>query len=470
MNEPCPIPFVFSLFRAFVIVRTDGDPFKKLLMRAPLFVVFAFGVYCGLTAAEDWPQFRGPRGDGCSEARNLPITWGGFEPPLWQATIPGRGWSSPIVVGERIWLTAAESTALPTKDREARLAQGVYRDFAEQFQAHSSVTLYAVEVAAHTGQVLRTLELFSVDDPPPIHATNTYASPTPVADGERLYCHFGPLGTAALDISTGKVIWKQRFAFDDITGPGSSPVLWRDRLILPCDGVDRQFVVALDKWTGEIVWRTSRPKIDAADGKRRRAFSTPLVIEHAGREQLIVPAAQWALAYDPATGSELWRVNCGVGQHATVPRPVYRDGLVYVCTGFPQPQLWAIRAGGSGDVTETHVAWKYDKQVPDISSPVIVGDEIYFVSSLGIATCLDAATGALRWQQRLGGNFAASPLAADGRLYFTSREGITTVIRPGREYQELARSELFGQTLASLAVSGKTLLIRADRTLYCVGR
>ncbi|HMC12231.1 MAG TPA: PQQ-binding-like beta-propeller repeat protein, partial [Pirellulaceae bacterium] len=232
---------------------------------------------------------------------------------------------------------------------------------------------------------------------------------------------------------------------------------------------DQQFVVGINIETGQTIWKTPRPKIDDPDGIHRRAFSTPLVIEYAGRKQAIVPGAQWAVAYDPQSGRELWRVNLG-DCHALIPRPVFRDGLVYVCTGFMKPQLVAIRVDGSGDVTQTRVAWKYDKQVPEISSPVIVDNEIYFVSPLGVATCLDATSGELVWQQRIGGNFAASPLAADGKLYFTSREGTTTVLRPGHTYHELARNQHFGHTMASLAVCGQALLIRADRLLYCVGK
>src|SRR5262245_38400158 len=268
---------------------------------------------CLPAAAADWPQFRGPHGDGTAEARNLPTAWGGFGTIAWQVEIPGRGWSSPIVLGDRIWLTHAETTALSDREREKRLADSVLRDFAEQFQAHAAVTLYAAEYDAKTGDLLRNVELFTCKAPPPIHATNTYATPTPASDGERLYCHFGPLGTAALDLKTGEVAWQQRFIFDDITGPGSSPLLVRDKLIFPCDGVDQQFVVALDKRTGQVAWKTPRPKIDAAEGKHRRAFSTPLWFVHAGREQVVVPAAQWACSYDPENGRELWRVNFGDG-------------------------------------------------------------------------------------------------------------------------------------------------------------
>jgi len=287
-------------------------------------------------------------------------------------------------------------------------------------------------------------------------------------------------------MQSGKVLWKQRFDFDEITGPGSSPSIDDKLVIIPCDGADRQFVVALDIETGQAVWKTPRPTISDPDGIHRRAFSTPLLLykpearargpqpetsnlKPETRAQAIIPGAQWLISYDPATGRELWRVNMG-DCHAIIPRPVYRDGIVYVCTGYMKPQLWAVRTDGSGDVTDTHVAWKYDKQVPEISSPIIIGSEIYFVSSLGILTCLDAASGAQVWQHRFGGNFSASPIAADGKIYFTSREGVTTVIRPGRPYDELARNQLFGQTLASPAICGNALIIRADRILYCLGQ
>jgi outer membrane protein assembly factor BamB len=420
-------------------------------------------------AAADWPQFRGPAGDGCSAARGLPTSWGGFEPVAWQAEIPGQGWSSPVVIGDRIWLTSAEPTLLSTQVRERKLTASIYRDYRDQLQVHASVTCYAVEVAAADGKVLRVIELFTCDDPPPIHATNGYASPTPASDGQRLVCHFGSLGTACLDMPTSQVVWKDRFQFDEITGPGSSPALADKLVIIPCDGADQQFVVGLDIQTGKTIWKTPRPAIDDTNGIHRRAFSTPLVVEHAGRKQAIVPGAQWVVSYDSASGAELWRVSFGDG-HAIIPRPVFHEELVYICTGYPKPQLWAVRVDGSGDVTPTHVAWKSDKQIPEIASPILVGSELYFVSSLGIATCLDAASGEQVWQHRLGGNYFASPLAADGKLYFTSREGITNVLRAGREFQLLARNQLFGQSMASLAVCGQSLLIRADRLLYCVGK
>ena len=431
-------------------------------------IVFAFAATITIAAAvraDDWPQFRGPRGDGICQAKGLPTKWTDGENIAWQTEIPGRGWSSPIVLGNRIWLTTAEPLALPTKEREARLAKLPY--VPQDLTAYAAVSVYAIELDVETGQRLREIELFTVENPPIIHANNSYASPTPVCDGKFLYCHFGALGTCALDLAAGNVVWHERHIIDEITGGGGSPVLWKDLLIFACDGADEQFVVALDKATGKVAWKTPRPPIDASDSKLRRAFSTPLVIKHAGREQMLLPGAQWACGYDPASGKELWRVNIGDG-HALVPRPVYQDGIAYICTGFMKPQLVAVRVDGSGDVTDSHVLWTYDKQVPEISSPLVSGGEIYFVSSLGVATCLDAKTGELLWQERLGGNFAASPLLADGKLYFTSQEGTTTVVQPGRKFHELAKNQLFGQTMASLAVCGDGLLIRTSSHLYCV--
>lgn len=429
-----------------------------------IFVVF------GLLAAEirggDWPAFRGPHGDGHADAGRLPTTWGGTSAPsVWETVIPGRGWSSPIVIGDRVWLTYGEELALSDTARQKRLASNPFGS--EDFHAHAAVTLYAIELALDTGKILRQLELFTSENPAPIHVANSYASPTPVTDGERLYCHFGSLGTVAVDLASGAVVWKQVFAQDDITGAAGSPVLWSDHLIFTCDGFDQQFVVALDRRTGEIAWRTPRPPIQVTDGKLRRTFSTPLVIEYAGRSQLIAPAAQWLVSYDPATGNEWWRARIATG-YSIVPRPVFRDGLVYVCSGYMRPELWAVRADGTGDVSATHVAWTFKRQVPEIASPIVVGEQIYFVSVGGVATSLRAADGKFLWQHRLTGSYSASPLAADGKLYFTNEEGLTTVVVPGPEYRELAQNQLVGRTRASLAVAGESLLMRSDPVLYCI--
>jgi outer membrane protein assembly factor BamB len=420
--------------------------------------------------AQDFPQFRGPGGDGRVVAKNLPERWdgGGFNDSSWQTDIPGNGWSSPIVIGNRIWLTSAEQLALTAKRKEQKLAANPLFSVYE-FQAHANVTMFAIEVDATSGKLLRNIELFTADDPKPIHAQNSYASPTPVSDGERLYCHFGSLGTCCLDQATGKVLWKERLTIDEITGPGGSPVLWNNLVIFACDGADQQFVIALDKLTGQEVWRTKRPPMAGSEDKLRRAFSTPLLTNHDGKEQLISAGAQWVCSYQPSTGKEIWRANFGEG-HAVVPRPVFQDGLVYICTGFMKPELWAIQVSGEGDVTDTHVEWTYKKQVPELSSPLVHEQEIYFVSTKGVATCLDAKTGEELWQYRLSGNFSASPLLADGKLYFTNQEGATHVLKPGRSFKELAKNQHFGQTQASLAIANETLLIRTQSQLLGIRR
>jgi outer membrane protein assembly factor BamB len=432
---------------------------------AILLGMLIFGL--GQPAAEDWPQFRGPDGMGESDATGLPVRWGGLlYPPAWQTEIPGRGWSSPIVIGDRVWVTSAEQTAWDREALTRKLAENPYGD--REFQVHAEVTLLAVELDARTGKILRRIDLFTVVDPPPIHVTNSYASPTPVSDGKRLFCHFGSLGTVAVSLDDGSVIWQRRFQLDDITGPGSSPVLDGRRLILACDGVDQQFVIALDASTGDELWRTDRPPIDAEDGKHRRSFSTPLLIDEGDDRQLVAPAAQWIVSYDPETGEERWRVDGGRGMHAAIPRPVYRAGVVYVCTGYPKPELLAIRTDGQGDVTESHVLWTCSRQVPEISSPILADEEIYFVSTGGVLSCRELGSGELLWQQRLTGSFSASPLLAEGRLYLTNTDGTTYVLRPGRKYEELACNLLRVQSLASLAISRNDLLMRSDPTLFCL--
>jgi outer membrane protein assembly factor BamB len=443
-------------------IRPKSDDFGYLLV---------FLLLSGVGSAADptlsnWSQFRGPDGSGHASSKGMPTTWGGFlSPYAWQTAIPGRGWSSPIVIHDRVWLTTAESTALPESEAMKKLEdrEGGTVDF----KAHRSVTFFAVELDLENGKLLRKLELFSVDQPPPIHATNSYASPTPTSDGERLYCHFGSLGTVGIDLVSGAILWKHAFAVDDVTGSGSSPILCRDRLIIVCDGSDEQFVTALDKRTGQVLWKTVRPPIETHDSFKRRAFSTPLVVEYQGRMQLLIPAAQWLVSYNPETGDEWWRCRTAIG-YSVIPQPAFRDGLVYTCTGYMKPELWAIRADGSGDVSATHVAWKFTRQAPEIASPIVIDDAVYCVSSSGILSCLQATDGQTRWQHRLEGSYASSPLFADGKLYLTNQSGLTTVLEPGPDYVELAKNTTFGETKASLAFSGRSLLIRTDPVLYCI--
>lgn len=390
------------------------------------------GVMAGLgLAGEDWPQFRGPSGQGISSETGLALEWSATRGVKWKTEIPGSGWSSPVVAGDTVWLTAAGN-------------------------AGDSLRVLSVEAA--TGKIALNKEVIRVrEDVPGLHAKNRPASPTVIVDGERVYAHFGYMGTVCLQ-TNGNVLWRQTLRYEPQHGPGGSPALHEDMLIISCDGFDAQFVVALDTATGKVRWKTPRRK-------GNQAYTTPLVIEAGGQAQAISPGAHHAYAYEPKTGKEIWWVEYGDG-FSNVPRAVYAHGLVYICTGFFQPQLLAVRPDGKGNVTRTHVAWSYGRSVPLTPSPIVVGGELYMVSDNGVGTCLDAKSGKMHWQQRIGGNHSASPVFADGRLYFLSEEGECTVIAPGTTYRELARNSIGERTLASLGISGKAIYLRGEQHLY----
>lgn len=391
----------------------------------------------GLTAhAEDWPQFRGPTGQGHSTERNLPLEWSESKNILWKTPVSGRGWSSPVVVGGRVWLTSA------VRERDG-------------------VSLRALAYDAATGREAVNVELFRLRDAALLNPKNSHASPTPIVGGDRVYVHFGAAGTAAIT-TAGEIVWKTSLRFTNQHGGGGSPVLYDDLLIFNCDGWDAAFVVALDAQTGKVRWKTNRRY--PAD----QAYTTPLIIRVGDRDQVVSVGAYRAAAYEPRSGREIWRVSYRDG-FSNVPRPVYGHGLVYIATGFQQPSLLAVRADGTGDVTRTHIAWTQQRAAPYTPSPIVVGDLLYTVSDIGIAAALDAKTGVPVWMQRLGGNYSASPVFADGRIYFQSEEGITTVLAPGREFRVLARNQLDGETLASMAVSEGSLFLRTDSALYRIG-
>lgn len=413
-------------------------------------------------ADDAWPQFRGPDGQGHAVGQNIPKTWSETENVTWSTEIPGRGWSSPVVADGQIWLTTA--IELPADEALAAAKRGT-GFMAPQLDVAGRVTLQAIGVDLASGKIVHEVTLFDVAEPDAIHKLNSFASPTPVLDGGRLYCHFGTLGTACVDVSTGKVLWRNRLPLQHNVGPGSSPAIYDDLLIVPCDGVDVQYVCALDTQTGEQVWKTDRPPIRKEDGDQRKAYCTPLVVRAAAGDEVIIPGAQWVCSYEPKTGKELWRVDHGSG-FSNVPRPVVAHGMAYICTGFMRPELWAIRLGGRGDVSESHVAWKQVEQVPTMPSPIVVGDEIYMISDKGVATCFDALSGEELWKERVSGNYSASPLYVDGRIYFFSREGKATAIQPGREFQQVAVNELPSGYMATPAVVDNALIVRTEQKLY----
>ena len=383
--------------------------------------------------ASDWPQFRGPTGQGISDEHGLPLNWGETTNVRWKVPIPGKGWSSPVIQGDRIWLTTA---------------------------TEEGKSLRAISVDRNTGAILQNVEVFRLKSAKLTNSKNSFASPTPIIDGDHVYIHFGAFGTACIS-QTGEILWKTRLEYDNGQhGTGGSPVLYDDLLIISCDGNDIQYVVALDKLTGKVRWKKSR--------EGYQAYTTPLIVKLADGDQVISPGAFRAVSYDPRNGKELWQVTYGEG-FSNVPRPVYGDGLVFICTGFQQPSLLAVRIDGKGDVTKSKVAWKLDRGVPLTPSPLLVGNELYLVTDNGIATCIDAKTGKENWRARLGGNHSASPIYADGRIYFLSEEGESVVIAPGKELKHLATNQLDGRTIASMAVADGSIFVRSETHLYRIG-
>lgn len=394
----------------------------------------------------DWPEFRGPSGQGHADAGRLPLTWDETTNVTWKQEIPGVAWSSPVVVNGRIYLTTAVD-----KTREGA------GDNSEPV-----VELGAICLAADSGRIVWEKTLFTQRGAVEIHKKNSHASPTPVVEGDALFVHFGPHGTARLSLN-GDLVWKQQLDYAPTHGNGGSPALAEDLLIICCDGHDVQYVVGLEKETGKIRWKTLRD----TSPEKGFSFCTPLVLKINGQLQAICPGSDAVFGYQAATGKEIWRVRYP-GGYSVIPRPVYGNGLVYVCTGYNRPTLLAIDPTGEGDVTETHVRWKTDKQVPHSASLLLAGKNLFFVSDKGIARCVDALTGESHWEERLGGNYSASPLYSAGRIYFQDENGTAIVVAAAPEFKELGRNVLVRdeRTYASYAVSDGALFIRSERHLY----
>ena len=401
-----------------------------------------------VNAADRWPQFRGPDGNGHSDARDLPLNWSEARNIVWKTPIHDRGWSSPVIYGNQIWLT----TATPDGRK-----------------------LFALCVDRETGRIIRDLKLFEVDHPQYAHPFNTYASPTPVIEEGRVFITFGSPGTACIDTGSFKVLWERRdIECNHFRGAGSSPIIFQNLLIMHFDGSDQQFVTALDKRTGKTVWQTKRSidfqDLDAngkpeAEGDLRKAFATPHVAMINDRWEMISLGAKAAYSYDPMTGMELWRVE-ERAQHSASTRPVIGHGMIFYPTGFAKGQLFAVRIGGNGLITDTHVAWKVKQGVSNKPSILLVDDLVFMISDAGVASCVEAKTGSMVWQKRIGGEYSASPVYADGKVWFFSEEGKTTVIKPARTFEMLAENHLDDGFLASPAIAGKAFYLRTRTNLY----
>lgn len=413
-------------------------------MRLPFLFPLVLCVAMALSSCkkpESWAQFRGPK-QGHSEAKGVPLKWSETQHVKWKTPLPGEGWSSPVVRGKQIWLTTATE--------EGMSLRALCCDFA-------------------TGKLLVDVEVFRNETVPPKHKRNSYASPTPILDGDRVYADFGPMGIACLSAKDGRKLWENRELKCDLqNGPGGSTVLHEGRLLVACDGTDVQYGAALDAKTGRLLWkveRSAKEKLLKKPADMRKAYGTPVVFTIDGRPQALTCGAERLYASDPATGAELWFVD--YPGFSNVPVPVFDGKQIYVCTGFGKPELWAIKTGGlAGDVTATHVAWKQKKGAPDQATPVVVGDRLYMVTSGGIASCINTATGDIVWAERLSADFAASPLCIGGKLYFFDALQKQKVIAASDTFDILGKSELPDGCMATPAVAGKSLLVRTKTALY----
>ncbi|HEX4130657.1 MAG TPA: PQQ-binding-like beta-propeller repeat protein [Pirellulales bacterium] len=404
-------------------------------------VTISWAAICSAEQTDAWPRFRGPHGDGHSSATGLPLEWSETKNVRWKTAVPGKAWSSPVVWGDQIWFTNAT-------------AEGDKRS--------------AVCVDLASGKIVHEKRLLTIENPQFAHEMNSHASPTPVIEPGRVYVHFGSTGTFCLDTATAEPIWSRLdLPCDHWRGPASSPILFENLLVVAYDGYDYQYVVALDKRTGKTVWKRDRNiqyRIDNGDVKK--AYGTCAVIDVNGQPQLIAPSAEATIAYNSRTGDEIWRVRHG-GMNVSA-TPLYADGRLILNTGAGGMKMLAVDPRGKGDVTDTHILWKYEKVVPTRSSPVLVGKLLFMVNDSGIASCVDVETAKQVWQTRFGGDFSASPIFADGRIYFFDQEGRSPVIAPATKYELLADNQLGDGFMASPAVVGKALILRSRSHLYRV--
>ena len=400
-------------------------------------------------SSDSWPEYRGPTQNGHALRANVPLVWSASTNVRWKTPVHDKGWSTPVILGNQIWMTTA-------------------REDGKQ--------MYAVCVDRRDGRIVFDEKIFDVEHPRPLgNDVNGYASPSPVIEEGRVYVHFGSYGTACLDIETCQVLWQRRdLPCNHFRGPASSPVLFENLLIFHMDGSDHHYIVALNKNSGDTVWKTERstdygdlgedgkPK---ADGDLRKAFNTPLVIPVDGQLQLISPSAKAFYSYDPRTGKEIWQ--CRHAGHSTASRTLFDGDLVYINTGSgSSPTLFGIDPRGRGDITHSHVRWQINRFVAKHSSPVLIDGLMYRCSNDGIVSCLDTKLHEVVWHKRVGGEFSASILYVSGRIYLFDQDGETRVIAPGRKYKELAHNRLNEGLMASPVALGNALYLRSKTHLY----
>lgn len=421
---------------------------RRLYLPSLLSVAIS-SVLLATPSGADWPEFRGPLQNGVLPAIDLPLEWGEEKNVRWVAQTNGLGWSSPVISGNRIYVTTAiQDVSSKSPDPLA----GAQKLVLECYNAENGARLFSKTI------------LEQPEDAPSIHKKNSHASPTPVLEGDRLYLHFGHQGTACTDLD-GNIVWTNRdHVYPPTHGNGGSPIVVRDLLILTCDGGDQPYTLALDKKTGKEVWKTPR----GITCDKPFSFCTPQWIVVNGVEQVVSPGSNIVQSLDPATGKVLWYVT--YDGFSVIPRPVYHQGLVYISTGYMTPKILAIDPTGSGNVTQTHLRWSYRGGAPNTPSFVPYEDEILTVSDSGIAASVDAKSGKENWKKRIGGNYSASLMLLGDKLIMQSETGEAIVYRVGEALEELHRNQLPGRIFATYAVLGKDWIIRTEKGLYRIGQ
>jgi outer membrane protein assembly factor BamB len=419
--------------------------------------------------ASNWPQWRGPQSLGVSEEKNLPTEWGADKNIIWKTALPGRGHSSPIVWNNRIFLTTSiEGEVIPGAKAVHHVRKGETWVHPDSVAGDRKHTLKVLCLDRDSGKILWERTAYEGPAHDDRHRKNSYASSTPVTDGKFVYAFFEAEGLYCYDFD-GKLIWKTsvgKIAKMGM-GPGTSPALYENLLILQCDqedgGPDVSYIAAVDKRDGKEVWRVKRD--------HRKTHSTPLIVRAGKRVELIASGAETVIAYDPSTGKELWRCD-GVKGHA-IPSAVAGHDMVFTSAGYPSKLAMGVKLGGSGNLTGTsHVVWSYDKGTAYVTSPILYGDYVYFVSDKGILTCIEARTGQIKYE---GGrvpvpaSFSASAVAFDGKLFLTSEDGDTFVIKAGPAHEVIRTNSIGEVVLASPAISQGRIFIRGDKHLYCIG-
>lgn len=411
-----------------------------------LLLAFAYSVLSSFSQ-DNWTHFRGTNMDGWATVETAPLHWSDSTNVVWKIPVKGQGWSSPVVFGQQVWLTSAS------------------KDGKEFFT-------FCFDLK--TGKLLDEKTIFTAEEPQRIHSTNSYATPTPCIEEGFVYVHYGTFGTACINTENFEVVWKREdMPCDHMQGPASSPILYKNMLIVHLEGTVDPYVVALDKHTGETIWKSLRPKeiYDKLEPVYRKSYQTPIVITVDGRDLLISNSAYLCFAHDVNTGEVVWTIE--YGYDSTVSQPLYYNGLVFVNSGWifldNKPYFtrqFAVDPTGKGDVSQTHVKWMYEDEVPQIPTPVIVDGKMYMVHDRGMATCLDAMTGKVVWKEKLSGNFNSSPVYAAGNLYFFNVKGDCTIIKPGDSFQKVAENSI-GETVKTVPVfvNGK-MILRTEKHLY----